>query len=377
MWIEQEGGTGKYLGLPEYLSCSKSKLLAFITDNLKDHLSGWYAKTLSLEGKEILLKYVAMTLPVYAMSCFQLTKHQCEKLTSAMSSFWWNTIENKRKIHWVVWDKMCKSKQDGGLGFRDLENFNQALLAKQAWTLLQDPNSLIAKVYKSRYFLDNELLEAEIGRRPSYAWRSILHGRDLLKKGLLRVIGDGKDTLMWMDNWIMDGTPRRPFNKQRTMDLNLQVGSLISAQGTWKLEVLKELFVQEDIDRILSFPPAKSLKDSWIWAHTKEGVYKVKSGNWLVSSTEVSHSHQGNTNQLVNELETKSWKIETEPKIRLLLWRVLSGALAVAERIIAHGMQANVMCSLCRGDVESIKYVLFECVPSRKVWRNTNIPVGQ
>ncbi|KAL1199538.1 hypothetical protein V5N11_031647 [Cardamine amara subsp. amara] len=81
MGIEQEVGTGKYLRLLECFSGSKSKMLAFITDNLKDRLSGWYAKTLSLGGKEVLLKSVAMALPVYAMSCFQLTKHQCEKLT--------------------------------------------------------------------------------------------------------------------------------------------------------------------------------------------------------------------------------------------------------------------------------------------------------
>lgn len=39
--------------------------------------------------------------------------------------FWWSFCENKRKILWVVWQKLCKFKEDdGGLGFWDLGWFN-------------------------------------------------------------------------------------------------------------------------------------------------------------------------------------------------------------------------------------------------------------
>lgn len=104
-------------------------MLAFIQDRLKSRISGWFARTLSQVRKNTLLKAVSLALPVYAMSCFKLPKKTCQNLTSTMANFWWNSLDHK-KVYWVSWDKMCMSKENGGPGFRDIESFNQALLAK-------------------------------------------------------------------------------------------------------------------------------------------------------------------------------------------------------------------------------------------------------
>lgn len=88
-----------------------------------------------------------------------------------------------RKIHWRSWNRMCIHKNQGGLGFQDLNIFNQAMLSKQSWRIIRNPDSLLAKVLRGRYFKTRNFLNAPLGHNPSYTWRSIVWGQELFKKG--------------------------------------------------------------------------------------------------------------------------------------------------------------------------------------------------
>ena len=49
--IHNDGGMGKYLGIPEDISGSKCKLFAFLKDNLMHRVNGWTGRWLSKGGR--------------------------------------------------------------------------------------------------------------------------------------------------------------------------------------------------------------------------------------------------------------------------------------------------------------------------------------
>ena len=45
-------------------------------------------------------------------------------------NFWWGQKQDERKMAWLSWDKMCVPKACRGMVFKQLKQFNLALLAK-------------------------------------------------------------------------------------------------------------------------------------------------------------------------------------------------------------------------------------------------------
>lgn len=122
-------------------------------------------------------------LPVFCMGVFRLPSGLCDELEKMMNSFWWRSKRDGRKnMHWLSWSSMCRSKMEGGLGFRKLQAFNTALLGKQLWRMHSDPHSLVARVLKAKYFPHGDITSAPLGSNPSFTWRSLLSAREMVCK---------------------------------------------------------------------------------------------------------------------------------------------------------------------------------------------------
>lgn len=90
------------------------------------------------------------------------------------------------------------------MGFIHLHDFNVVLLGKQGWRLLTKLDSLVARIYKARYYPQENFLNAKVGGSPIFVWRSVMEARNLIKQGIACRVGNGESINMLDDPWLPD-----------------------------------------------------------------------------------------------------------------------------------------------------------------------------
>jgi len=120
----------KYLGTPIKQPGTSSQDYNFILDRVKQKLAGWKVNMLLLAGRSILIQASSTAIPSYVMQCAYVLGRILDGIDQVNQNFLWGTLETQKRIHWVGWQKVIKSKKEGGLGLQIVKGRNMALLAK-------------------------------------------------------------------------------------------------------------------------------------------------------------------------------------------------------------------------------------------------------
>ncbi|KAL9451486.1 hypothetical protein AB3S75_013115 [Citrus x aurantiifolia] len=204
------------------------------------------------------------------MSVFRLPSTLCDDIQRAAAGFWWGAKKDRKSIHWTKWESFCHAKGRGGLGFRDFACFNQALISKQSWRIIQNPESLLTKILQARYFKSCEFLQAKLGSKPSFIWRSILWGRQIIQKGMRWRIGSGDSVKVYKSQWIPRPQTFKPI-APATLSEDATVAGLIDANHQWKETLIHQHFNKEDAEKILQIQlPNSPQPDQILWHYDKK-----------------------------------------------------------------------------------------------------------
>jgi hypothetical protein len=273
-------GTSNYLGLPSMIGRKKKEVFAYIKDRIWKRINSWRGRALSRAGKEVMIKSVLQAIPSYIMSIYLLPEGTIKDIERMMNSFWWGGGTNNNGIKWLAWDRMTNTKSQGGLGFRDLHTFNLAMIAKQGWNIMTKPQSLVARIYKARYFPNTSFFESNIGHNPSYAWRSIWKARQVLMYGCRWRIGNGASINIMSQPWLRERNEAWIPSPQAQGVYNLNVSDLmIPNMKMWDRDKIESLFSLHIVNRIVETLLTNVVEeDKLIWSENRDGNYSVRSG---------------------------------------------------------------------------------------------------
>uniref|UniRef100_A0A803PC68 Reverse transcriptase domain-containing protein n=1 Tax=Cannabis sativa TaxID=3483 RepID=A0A803PC68_CANSA len=348
-----------YLGLPLFRSSKRTEDYKPIVDKVLNRVQGWKAKMLSCAGRASLIKSVGTTLANYVASSDVLPKPTAHRIDKTLRDFWWGDSKDKRVIHPVAWDTLCRPKTHGGLGFRSMESINKAFLMKWVWRVLEDDASLWKQVMEAKYGKSTSFLDLETQPKDSPIWKAILLARHDMMGGLCRKIGNGETTSIWFHPWVLGPVPQPQPRLDATEGVSL-VNNFID-NNSWNEEMVRTWFQPEDARRILNITlPNSPTRDSLLWLPEENGKYSIKSAYRTIKTLHDTQSQ--------NTKWRRIWGTTMHNRLKMVWWRILADCLLTRGKLMFIFNLNDTSCPLCSLQVEYSFHIIWECEVARALW---------
>jgi hypothetical protein len=273
-----------HLGHPLILPAKdRASAYNFVLDKFRSKLSTYKADKLSHAARLELIKSVFASIPVYYMSNILFSKKFITKLTAIIRTFWWTGVReesNAKSLCLRAWKDICTPKNEGGLGIRNLQAMNQALILMAAWRIADQPNCFLHSVLKSKYFPDSSIWRPNSNSPKSAFWASILKVLPILKTHSFYQITKGNISVWstpWFPGWnhIYDALIIQPEN----FNYPAQVKDLWKQnQNTWNELLIDTLFQEPIASEIKNTVIIQATEEDMLcWKLTPSGTCNTKS----------------------------------------------------------------------------------------------------
>ncbi|XP_071688580.1 uncharacterized protein [Rutidosis leptorrhynchoides] len=339
-----------YLGLPIGANVKKLSNWKPVIDKFVKRLLDWKARTISFGGRLTLVYAVLNSLPLYYFSLYRAPPFVLKKLESVRRNFFWGGSGDVSKISWVKWDDVIRSRADGELSVGSLNCKNLALIGKWWWRFLTEPTSLWVKVIK-RIEIDNAGVE--------------------FSRSFERKIGNGHNTKLWEDVWLLDKPLKEVFKRLVRLESNPQVlvanrihsfGGSVVFSWSWSRSITGR--TKDELDRL------KAILSSVTLNPEKEDYFSWKLSNFGSFSTKRLTKHIMEKVYPSSTTCVASMKNNLVPKkVEIFVWRAKRERLPMLSELDKRGIDLHsVLCPLCDSNIETVGYSLLSCSHAWVVW---------
>lgn len=194
----------KYLGLPLISSSLKTADCIPLVQRLCAKIDSWTSRFLKLAGRLQLIKSILFSIQGYWATYLFLPKCILKQIQSYISNFFWGGTHVSTAQHKVSWQDCCLPHSDGGLGVRDLFEWNRASILYQIWRLTQPGGDSIWILWLHNCLFKNKSFwTAKIPYKCSWSVRKLLNYRHDAIRHLKFKVGENSSFLLWHDPWLI------------------------------------------------------------------------------------------------------------------------------------------------------------------------------
>ena len=247
--------SSKYLGLPQ-VGAFKD-----ILEKVSGKIEGWRTKF-------VLIKLVASTISSYAMSSFLMPISFSSSLDRMFKKFWWGFPKDISKNPSLKsWSSICLPKQEGGLGFRRMHEFNLSLIAKLGWKMIYNTDCLWVRQLQNKYIKYGDFLSSSVSSLASWLWKGIQKIKPIILAGACLKVSKFSSAPIWSSNRVPT-VPSFKHGPKFTLNKNLPaflVRDLIDTTlVTWNAPFIHNLFDSISAKEILKIRISMDLGINYI-----------------------------------------------------------------------------------------------------------------
>lgn len=276
--MQSRSSIGDYLGMPVDLGRSKCKDFQFMVDKVVKRLASYATFQLSAAAKLVIINSIVVASFNHILSVFKVSASICDRIDSLLSRFLWRSAKDSKGIALASSSMTHLPKGSGDLGIRQFRAFNLALLGKQAWRLMHNPQLLVSRMYKARFLMLLNPRPSLSCSRPSWGSRGLLDGGLVISTRSAWKIGRGDQVSILGDCWLpgvdVCFNPDVPEANRPSMVSDL----MLQDSCSWDSSLIRHLFPQHVASAILGLDRSRQKIDDLVyWKFTRDGSFFTKS----------------------------------------------------------------------------------------------------